>query len=486
MLPRSGFVRTLLTNWWIVALTTLLITGASLAWSLTSTAKYASTVRLFVSTAASSSVSELYQNDLFSQQRVLSYAQLVTGKNLAQLVVDKLNLPLSVDELRSEITATPVPDTVLLELKVTDTDSNRATLIADTAAQEFVGVVERLEGGGTGIPAAQVAIVEPAEPLSGSVSPNTMRNTILGLFLGLLVGSSLALLRGKLDNTVKDRESLSVVTRSPAVGAIPAVGRKKSRFADFDARHPSEDAEPYRQLRTNLQFLNIDRPPRTFVITSALSEEGKTTTTLNLGLALAEAGHTVALVEGDLRRPELSRALGAVEAVGLTTVLTKQISLDEALQKTATTGLLVLSAGPLPPNPSELLGSSQARKVLDDLRERFDFILIDAPPLLSLTDAVVLAAEADGVLFVSKWGTTSVSQIRRALADLAGVNAKVLGSILTLIPGKQAVRDGYLPYTHSREVVAVEPKADLPTRVATEATARDSRSPSHGVSDFVQ
>ncbi len=245
------------------------------------------------------------------------------------------------------------------------------------------------------------------------------RETIaIGLALGVVLGIGLAVLRDLLDNTVKDRETLEEITGAGIVGTIPLDKESRKQPAiSFDIDN-SGIAEAFRKLRTNLQFLAVDNPPRVIVVTSSMPSEGKSTTAINIALALAEAEHNVVLVDGDMRRPTLHKYLDLVGPVGFSTVLSGGASLDEALQKTRFPGLTVLTSGAVPPNPSELLGSLAARKLLSELRAQFDYVIVDSTPLLAVTDAAILAAGADGVLIMARFGQTKRDQLTHAVGNL--------------------------------------------------------------------
>jgi len=432
------YLRILQARWKIVAVTTVVAVLAALGASLLTTPQYEAKTRLFVSTSSGASVQEIYQGNLFSQQRVTSYTELLEGTTLAQRTIDKLGLDgLSAAQLAAKVDASSTPDTVLIDTAVTDTSPERARDLANALSDEFVVMARELEtpeDGGP--PTARVVVEQYAATPSTPVTPKTKRNVALGLAVGVLLGIALAVLRDRLDNTVKNRETLEELTGTGVVGVIPHEKERQEKPAiSFSDAH-SGDAEAYREMRTNLQFLHVDNPPRSLVVTSSVPTEGKTTTAINLALVLAEAGHSVVLVEADLRRPRVSKYLDTMNDAGLSTVLAHQATLEEVLQPTAVDGMWVLAAGALPPNPSELLGSAHAREVFDELRERFDYVIIDAPPLLPVTDATILATAADGALLVARFGKTTREQFARAVGNLRTVNANVLGSILTMTPTK--------------------------------------------------
>ncbi|MEO7079438.1 MAG: Wzz/FepE/Etk N-terminal domain-containing protein, partial [Rhodococcus sp. (in: high G+C Gram-positive bacteria)] len=354
----QDYLQILRTRWMIIVVTVAVAILGALAASLLTTPTYQSCSRVFVSTSGGSTVGESYQGNLFAQQRVASYSELVTGETLAARTIDELGLNITPAELAANVTATSTPDTVLLDTCVVDTNPGTARDIANSLGTQLTTLVRELETPEDGgAPASSVRVVEQAQESASPVSPKTTRNLALGAAVGLLLGIALAVLRDRLDNTIKTRKKLEAAANTALVGTIPYdKAFKESSIVSFGATH-SVSAEGFRELRTNLQFLEVDHPPRVIVVTSAVPAEGKTTVAVNLALALAEAGHRVVLVEGDLRRPRVSKYLGLIGSVGLSTVLAGQADITDVLQPSSYEGLEVLASGPLPPNPSELLGS---------------------------------------------------------------------------------------------------------------------------------
>ncbi|WP_081845151.1 polysaccharide biosynthesis tyrosine autokinase [Mycolicibacterium aromaticivorans] len=440
------------TRWITVGVTSMVVVLGAVAYTLLTTPLYQASTRLFVSaTSGGSSVSDLYQGNLFSQQRVLSYAELLNGETVAQRTIDKLGLDMSAETLRGRIKATAKPDTVLIDVQVLDESPVRARDIANTLSDEFVGLVNELETPKAGDqPNARVVVEQRASIPSSPVVPNPVRNISLGLGLGLMAGVGLAVLRDLLDNTVKSPESLEQITDSSIVGHIPTdKGLRKTPAISF-ATDNSGAAEAFRKLRTNLQFLSVDNPPRLIVVTSSSPGEGKSTTSINIALALAEAEHNVLLVDGDLRRPSLAKYLDLVGQVGISSILSGAATLDDVLQPTKFPRLTVLTAGEIPPNPSELLGSLSARKLLNELRARFDYVIVDSPPLLAVTDGAVLAAGADGALVVARFGETKRDQLAHAVGTLKDVDASLLGAVFTMMPTRGSGSYSYNYYSHGQ------------------------------------
>jgi len=431
----QDFVKSLRTRWLTVLVTVVIMALGATAYSILTTPVYQASTRLFVSTAAGSSLSDMYQGNRFSQERVVSYAELLMGETIAQRTVDKLGLDMSASELREKVEASAKLDTVLIDVQVLDTSPVRARDIANTLSEEFVSMVRELETPEGGTTAdARVVVEQRASIPSSPVVPNTERNIGIGVVLGIVLGVALAVIRDLLDNTVKDRETTEQITGTGIVGSIPLdKERRKQAAVSFDSDN-SVIAEAFRKLRTNLQFLAVDNPPRVIVVTSSLPSEGKSTTAINIALALAESEHNVVLVDGDMRRPTLHRYLDLVGPVGFSTVLSGAALLDEALQRTRFSGLTVLTSGAIPPNPSELLGSQSARKLLAELRAKFDYVIVDSTPLLAVTDAAILAAGADGVLIMARFGQTKREQLAHAVGTLESVGAPLLGAVFTMVP----------------------------------------------------
>jgi receptor protein-tyrosine kinase len=396
---------------------------------------YQASTRLFVSTNSGSSIEEIYQGNRFSQERVISYTELIKGATVAQRTVDKLGLGISPGALQAKVSASAKRDTVLIDVRVLDESAVRARDIANTVSDEFVNFVRELEtpeGGDR--PDARVVVEQRASVPTKPVVPKTTRNLGIGLAVGVALGLGIAILRDLLDNTIKDRKALETITGAGIVGSVPLdKERRKQAAIGFDNDN-SVIAEAFRKIRTNLHFLAVDNPPRVILVTSSMPNEGKSTTAINVALALAEAEHNVVLVDGDMRRPTLHKYLDVVGPVGFSTVLSGGTSLPEALQKTRFPGLTVLTSGAVPPNPSELLGSLTARKLLNELREQFDYVIVDSTPLLAVTDAAILGAGADGVLIIARYGSTTRDQLSHAVETLESVGAPVLGAVFTMVP----------------------------------------------------
>ncbi|MBY6437555.1 polysaccharide biosynthesis tyrosine autokinase [Rhodococcus kroppenstedtii] len=469
------YVRILRTRWVTIVLTVVVVVLGTLAASLLVRPEYQSSTRLFVSTSGGSSVGDTYQNNLFSQGRVASYTVLVTDEELASRTIAALGLDLTPEELTEKVAAIATPETVLLDIRVTDTSPTLARDIANGMAGEFVGLVRELETPDNGgAPSAGVKVVQPAKIPTDPVSPKTERNLVIAVVAGFVLGVGLAVLRDRLDNTVKGRRGVEALTDVPVIGSIPYDKQRRDHpTLDYHSGW-SASVEAFREFRTNLQFLNVDNPPRVLVITSAVPGEGKSTTSINLAVSLAEAGHHVVLVEGDLRKPRLSEYLGLPSGAGLSTILAGNAAIADVLQPTSFDNILVLSSGPLPPNASELLSSDASRQVIEQLRARFDYVVVDGSPLLPVTDSAVLSTYCDGAILVTKSGSTKREDVTRALGNLERVGARVLGIVLSQSPTSEAAREMYSAYYEKATSAAPAPDATNPSAPVVVAWDRSS------------
>ena len=441
---------------WIVIVAATLLGGLlALGLSLLTTPTYQSRVQFYVTVSAGDSASAAYQGSLGAQQRVQSYAQLVNSADIAQEVVDAAGVDLTAAAVAREATATAGNRTVLLDVSVTDTSPERALSVAQGYGEILPVVINRLEtpdGGGPAL--AKLTVVNPPTLPTAPVAPKTEQNIAIGLVLGLLAGVGLVLLINALDRRVKSKEQLEEISGKPVVGSIPF---RKSEDKEGGAEHivpfregHSPAAESFRRLRTNLQFLHVDNPPRVIVLTSSVATEGKSETAINLSLALAESGNRVLLIEADLRRPLVVSYMSMPDKVGLTNILSGQAEFADVVQETRHEGVDLLACGPLPPNPSELIASEMARQLLQNLRGTYDYVIIDSPPLLPVTDGALLSRIADGALLVVRTHRTTGDQVAQAVDNLEKADATLLG-IVTVAnkPAKKGSSGYYDSYYYS-------------------------------------
>jgi capsular exopolysaccharide synthesis family protein len=417
------FAQVLRTRWKsICAVTAIVILGA-FAYTFVITPQYESTTRLFVSTTSDGTNSQTYDGGLFAERRVLSYTELLTGDVLAQRTIDKLGLDMSATDLREEVEAEVPADTVLIDVTVLDSSATRARDIANTMADEFVVMAAELETPELGAtPNARVIVQQRAEISSTPVNAKTTRILALAAVMGLLLGVVVAFLRDRFDNSVRSPAALEKATGVGLLAAIPAT-------KDADVL-----ADAYRELRINLRFLQIADGPRVLVVAGADNGDAHTSVAVELARALAGAGHRTVLVDADLRHPAVESALGLQAATGLSSVLAGQASLRDALQESS--GLQVLPAGAAAANPTDLIESTAAAHLLEELSTQFDYVVVDSPSLPA-ADAALLASRSQGVLLVARYRRTTTKQLADAVYRLERAGAPLLGTVLTMMPPKK-------------------------------------------------
>ncbi len=294
-------------------------------------------------------------------------------------------------------------------------------------------------------------LISEAKVPDGRVSPRPARNATLALVVGTILGAAVALFREYRDDTIKTRDDFARVAQPvPVLASIPSVAgwQKEPRRPHVVTRTGTEDAsiaaEAYRALRTAVRLLGVERPQRTIQFTSAMPGEGKTTTLANLALVLVSAGQRVVMVDCDLRRPSLHTAFGLRNADGFTSVLAGEQELMAAIQRVpGEPALALLASGAPPPNPSELLGSKQTSELLFALQSQFDIVLVDSPPVLSVTDASVLSLWVDTTLVVASAGVTLKKQLGAALEVLRQADASVSGAVLNRVEAQPGYGYGY-------------------------------------------
>ncbi|HET9518022.1 MAG TPA: polysaccharide biosynthesis tyrosine autokinase, partial [Actinoplanes sp.] len=470
------YLRAIRKRWWMVVTAVGVSLGVAVTMTVLTPPTYAASVTFFVN-AQSSGITDAFQGGSFVQQRVKSYVDVLTSNRLAVAIAAGQPDGLSADKIQEGITAQVVPDTVLLKATVTDGDRARALRLAQALAVAFPELVKKLETPPKATtPTVGVQIIAEPRLADAPVSPQPVRNVGLATVLGLIIGAGAAALRESLDSSVRDPDALAKATNSPVLSAIPFDPKAEKSPLIIEGSAQSTRAEAMRQLRTNLQFVNVDRPVKTLVVTSAMPGEGKSSTSINLGIAFAEAGKRVILIDADLRRPKVAEYLGIEGAVGLTNLLAGQVQIADALQPWGGSGLWVLPSGSVPPNPSELLASRNMSDLLAALAGGFDMVIIDTPPVLPVTDAAVMSTVADGCLLVTRFGKTSMSQATAAAAALTAVNGKLHGCVLNRAPKKGGGDYTYYSYTTETAPVAAlgsrpEPGTSLQRITSPKASA---------------
>lgn len=456
----ADYLNILRVYWKAIVAFTLLATVASAGWTVLQPKVYSSDSSGIVVTPGSDNVSLALAGDSLAKAKVKNYESVAKSRLVADRVIQALDLKTTADALLGSISVKVPLDTAEIRVTAQSTDPATAQRVADAWVNGLAAQVEAIETAPSpdaagSSPSAETAVrvlplgkaVLPTSP----TSPNTKLNLALGALLGLALGVAYALIRRHLDRRIQKAADIERLFGVPVIGTLPVDHRLdgKSTIVDAGTAAQLHDAggamaEALRELRTNLSFLDVDQPPRIIVVTSSMQAEGKSTVTANLAVTMAAAGENVVVVDGDLRRPTLVDVFNLVPGVGVTDVLTGTAQLADVLQPWgALPNLSVLGSGRIPPNPSELLGSRAMKNMLDTLAKDA-VVLIDAPPLLPVTDAAVLSRAADGAILVIRTGRTTQEQLDQSLGNLVKVKGRVLGAVLNYVPVKG--RDAYSYY----------------------------------------
>lgn len=438
----------------------------AVGWMLLQPKEYTASAAGYVTAGGGSSIGESYSSQTLAQQKAKAYVTLFTNRRVTQSVIKELGLDSTPQQLASRITATVPEDGVSISVTATGPSPEEARDVADAVVKASAAEAKRIEESG---PTREVVgadgktrkvesqaqvLIEPNEsavlPTSPS-SPNPSRVLPLGLLLGLLVGFGLAAVRQHNDTKLRRTEDVEEATGAGVLGILPKSEDLGSERGAADRNKSFHERESLRKLRTNLRFVDVDHQPRSIVITSAKQGEGKSTVASNLATVLAESGEHVVLIDADLRRSAVARAFDLDGTVGLSQVLAGTATLVDALQPSHTDGLEVLAAGAVPPNPSELLGSHRMEQLIEQLAQDH-FVILDAPPLLPVTDAALLTRSADGAVLVVAAAKTHKEEVERAVAALRAVDGKVLGAILNQVSTSKVdrIRYGDVEYGYTK------------------------------------
>jgi capsular exopolysaccharide synthesis family protein len=403
-------------------------------------------------------------------------SDLLSSNVVARKVITNLGLDESEESVLKKMSISIKPESSALKVSVVDHSRFRARQIANNVGVVFSELVRERFGKATPVGAGQpplppltATIWDPAHIDPERVSPRPKRDLAIAAALGLILGLLAGFLRDHFDRGLRTRDAVEQSFGAPVIGQIPLERRRRYGRPSVSNLF-GESAEAYRAVRANLQYLAVQRPLRTILITSASPQQGKTTVTANLAMAIARSGASTIAVEADLRRPRLAEAFAFdEEAPGLTSVLVGSADLAEARRRLplfagdededeeSSGKLSFLSSGPLPPNPSELLSSSQMSTLLDELTEAYDYTLLDSPPLLLVADALELARLVDGVVVVVRQDRATKDEAAEIRALVERLDIHLVGIVVT---GAAAVGAYYGEYTPLRQPTPVHAIAD--------------------------
>ncbi|MBP1135073.1 capsular exopolysaccharide synthesis family protein [Arthrobacter sp. PvP023] len=462
----ADYLRVVTVYWKAIVGIALLCTLAAYAWTVAQPKIYASDSSGIVVTPGSENVSLSLAGESLAKAKVKNYESVAKSRLVADRVIADLNLKTTADSLLATVSVKVPLDTTEIRVTAQSADPAEAQRVADAWVNGLAAQVKAIEtatpDGGTAVsknpgtaPASAVRVLPLGKALlpTSPVSPNVKLALGLGALVGLAIGLAYALIRRHLDRRIRNAAEIERLFEMPVIGTLPVDRRLDGKSSILEGGYSAllhgasaggAMAEALRELRTNLGFVDVDSPPRVIVVTSSMPSEGKSTVTANLAVTMAAAGENVVVVDGDLRRPTLVDVFDLVPGVGVTDVLSGAARLDDVLQRWgALPNLAVLGSGRVPPNPSELLGSKAMESMLQTLAQNA-IVLIDAPPLLPVTDAAVLSRVSDGAIIVVRTGKTTQDQLGKSLGNLQRVRGRILGSVLNYVP--MSGRDAYSYY----------------------------------------
>lgn len=509
----SDYLQVLRERWWVIALAVVLLVGSSVLYSLGRTPLYRATAEVIQEPPGlESSLLGTGYLPGNGQQRISGDARVIDAPDIGAGVKTRIDSPRSVGELLGMLTVHPDVQTGVIRLSVVGPEASETAKVANGFAEEFITsrttamdaalavaitvtedqikplpVEERLTEYSLSLKArlqqlnalkdlrrGDYKLLQAAGVPALPFTPQPLRDSLTALAVGLVLGGSLAFLLEHLDRRVKDEEAMEREFGLPVLASIPILGRRWPKGSGKSATGPRSSIpvgfnsrrspllEPYRTLRSNLQYYSVDRNLRLLMVTSALPKQGKTVTTVNLGLSLALAGQRVILVECDLRRSMLHNYLGLTNELGVTNVLSGTATFAEAMQLVAIKdfvpmsengakgqagslhkNLYVIAAGPLPPNPAELIASERMSVMLGTAAENADYVIVDTPPVLLVSDGLALAKQVDGVLITAPIRETTRDDAARTRSLLERHGAHTLGLV---VAGSKVSRHYYYKY----------------------------------------
>ncbi|UTT69583.1 polysaccharide biosynthesis tyrosine autokinase [Arthrobacter sp. DNA4] len=454
-----GYVRVARLYWRSIAVITIVVTAVVTLWGALQPRIYAAESSALVLTVGSENVNTLLTGDALAKSKIKNYESIAESRLIADQVIASVGLNTTADALLPTIAVNVPVETAEIRITATSPDPVVAQRTADAWISELAKQVQLLESSVTAgqapspaLPVGLVPLDKAARPVA-PISPNIQLALLLGAAAGLLLAYATALLRHHLDRRLRSSSEIERLFEVPVIGTLPfdpdisdtlkVLGTERHELQRTEVQNRAF-IEALRSLRTNLRFLDIDHRPRIILVTSPMTSEGKSTVAGNLAVTMAATGEPVVVVDGDLRRPRIAGAFNLVPGVGVTNVLSGQAKLVDVIQApTVLSNLSILGSGPFPPNPSELLGTNAMKQLLTTLAAGAT-VLIDAPPLLPVTDAAVLSRAADGVIVVVRAGQTTRDELERSLKILHTVKASVLGVIFNCVPTKGV--DAYAYY----------------------------------------
>lgn len=468
----------MLRRYWVGELVIVMLTvGLVAAFTAVQPRVYESSASGLTQAATGESLSMAFAGESLAKSRAESYLRVASSDAVAERARRILGTDRSVGDLLGHIRVSLPADTAVIEITASASTPKGAAELANAWVAALTEQVRALESpeGSIADPAISFVALASARPPYFPSSPNVQTALVLALLAGIALAIVYGLLRQHFDRRVRSVDQIERLLGAPVIGTIPISpsleGRKRvsESEAGDDAVELFTISEALRELRTNLSYIDVDQPPKVIVVTSSIPGEGKSTLTANLADAIASANSNVVVIDCDLRRPMQSTLFSLRGGVGLTDVLSRRVDLNDALQAPSDNPhLRVLGAGRVPPNPSELLGSRTMRELVKALAE-VATVILDAPPLLSVTDAAIMGTIADGVVITVGAKQVTNEQLEKAYRSVVRVNGKVLGAVLNKIPPKGMDSHDYGYYRSNYYTSNTDESDEAPAVAAIEA-----------------
>ena len=496
----AGTLRALRRRWWLVLMCWLIVVATAAAWSFTATKEYSAVAGLLFRDPGFDQ--KLFGTTFLAPNKDPAREAATNVKLVSLDIVAQRTAPsfpgLTAEDISSKIQAEAEGESDVVSVTATDHDPARARELANVFARQYIAYrrdsdrakirgaqalvqqrintltpSQRLNAEGRALSArsdqlqvlaslqtGNAELVQLASTPTSPSSPKVVRNLVIAAALGLLLGVCVTLLFHRLDRRLREPDELEEAFGFPVIGAIPrstAFARATAQIVPNEIRIAHGEAEAFRLLRARMRYFNIDREVRTVLVVSALPADGKTTVAVHLAAAAASSGASALLLEADLRRPTVSQRVGSAASLGLAEVLThgaelsdvtREISIQNGVSDPSAdrASFDLITAGFPPPNPHELIESKRMADLLPELSSDYDLVVIDTPPLLSVSDAIPLIGRVDGVLIVSRLGATTSDAARQLAFELRGLNAPVLGVVANGLRSRsQAYYYGYEP-----------------------------------------
>lgn len=431
----------LVRKWWFIFLCFVITVGTTYAVTFYYIIPvYEAETTLFLGKEKDSIGGITFSDLQIGNQLIVDYREIIKSNLVSEEVIEKLSLEMDIKTFKERVEVTTIKDSRIFKISFQSTDPYLAADVANALAQVIMEKAAEI------IDVKNVSIIDVAQVPLEPIKPDKVKNMAIAAAAGLLAGVLIVILLEFIDNTFKKPEDIEKKLGAKVIGSIPQFeGYKKNRKQKHQylsnkrnlitLHDPkSAAAEAYRSMRTNLHYSSIDTELKTMVITSPGPGDGKSTTSCNLAISLAQNGQKVLLVDADLRKPKVHKYFNVPNQVGLTNCLADNVDYNDAVfTRKDIPNLSLIFAGPIPPNPAELLGSNKMKAFLDKLKEEYDIIIFDTPPVIQVADSTILGGITDGIVLVISAGETNIEMARKAYRTISEIGTKVLGTALVKI-----------------------------------------------------